>query len=96
MYLKLIHLFNRVNLLSPDSVSETVIGIRGYKVWEILILPEFTIWLFHAIFQCLTYERYVICSLNTSFNLSDKPMEEVELLTIIIPFLHLKTETPIQ
>ena len=31
MYLKLIHLFNRVNLLSRDSVSETVIGIRGYK-----------------------------------------------------------------
>ena len=68
----------------------------GIQVWEILILPELTIWLFRAIFQCVTYERYVICSLNTSFNLSDKPMEEVELLTIIIPFLHLKTETPIQ
>ena len=30
MYLKLIHLFNRVNVLSRDSVSETVIENWGY------------------------------------------------------------------
>lgn len=86
---KLIYLFNRVNLLSHDSVSETVIENWGYKYEKSLSSQSLQSDSFMLFFSAYTRD-IIICSLNTSFNLSDKPMKRVELLTVIIHFLHIK------